>query len=91
MFNEDQRDHMRSLAAIPPAERCWCGWGRAGACDTPSPCPHDLTLADRISMASPCCGFYPPSFEHWRGSHFAGCTAEFRRRELEVADIGGEA
>lgn len=31
-FNEDQRDYMRSLAAIPREQRCECGWDTRGDC-----------------------------------------------------------
>ncbi len=75
-FNEEQRKHMRHLASIPAEERCWCGWARAGACDTASPCPPDVTLADRQRTEQPCCGRPAPrpDFPRTMGSHYAGCS-----------------
>ena len=55
-FNEDQEDYMRSLAAIPPAERCWCGWYRLGEC---SSCPAGATCADKLAVACPQCRSAP--------------------------------
>jgi hypothetical protein len=46
MFNEDQLDHMRSLAAIPPQEKCYCGWYRLGEC--PNGCPPDKNNLDKL-------------------------------------------
>lgn len=95
-FNEEQCKHVRYLASIPDGEWCWCGWGRAGACDTPAPCPPDLTLADRLRTEQPCCGRAAarPDFPRTTGSHYAGCTLRYREAfaiELGLVDLGGEA
>ena len=51
-FNDEQRDHMRSLEEIPPAERCWCGWYRLGQCRN---CPASATCADKLAARCPQC------------------------------------
>lgn len=93
MFNEEQREHMASLASIPPGDRCWCGWGVAGRCDTPSPCPSDATLSEKIASRLPCCGRAPDYITSTRttSSHYAGCTLEHREWERSTVDLGGEA
>lgn len=95
-FNAEQQAHMRALASIPDEQRCWCGWGRAGRCDTPDPCPPDLTLADRRVTEQPCCGrpAARPDFPRTTGSHYAGCMPRHRDAfaiELGLIDLGGEA
>jgi hypothetical protein len=35
-FNDEQRDHMRYLETVPPANLCWCGWFLRGECATKS-------------------------------------------------------
>lgn len=73
MFNDDQKAHMRSLAAIPPEERCWCGWCPSGECNVPDPCPPDSTCAQKLALRQPCCGWTP----HRPGTpqgHLAGCV-----------------
>lgn len=91
MFNAEQAEHMRDLAAIPPSERCWCGWGRAGACDTPNPCPPESgTLADALATACPCCGCRAERPDHPPTTvfHRAGCTRERRAEEIAALDLG---
>lgn len=90
MFNAEQAEHMRDLAAIPPSERCWCGWGLIGACDTPSPCPPDAMLGDALSTACACCGRRAarPDSMRTTGSHYAGCTRERRADEISALDLG---
>lgn len=39
-MNAEQREHVRSLAALKPGERCGCGWRRQEHCrerDCPRP------------------------------------------------------
>lgn len=80
-FNSEQEDYMRSLAAIPETERCFCGWDRFGECYN---CKRDSfatgkTLADRRSLECPHCGNY----QHREGgtiTHRIGCPA---RDQLE--------
>lgn len=95
MFNDDQLRHRRALAAISPHQRCWCGWGLAGRCDTPDPCPPDTTLADRFATEQPCCGrdATRPDALRTSGSHYAGCGPQYRDAffaELGLIDLGGE-
>lgn len=49
MFNEDQKSYMRSLAAIPDEEKCYCGWYRLSECRSSSrSCSDDpRTAVDR--------------------------------------------
>lgn len=93
MFNSDQMAHIESLSRVPADQRCWCGWGLAGRCDTPSPCPSGTTLADRLATEQPCCGrpAARPDLAQTTGSHYAGCTAERRALELSLVDLGGES
>jgi hypothetical protein len=96
VFNSEQRGHMEYLASIPPDQRCWCGWGLAGRCDTPSPCPPDASMADAMATRMPCCGRPAdrPDFPRTTGSHYTGCTPRNRDAfaiELELIDLGGEA
>jgi hypothetical protein len=56
-FNDDQLDYMRSLAAIPPAEKCYCAWFRLGECPN---CPPGLSAGDRVKLECRGCGNYPP-------------------------------
>lgn len=93
MFNREQREHMDYLASIPAVDRCWCGWGHAGRCDTPFPCPADATLADRLATEAPCCGRPAgrPDESRTSGSHYAGCRPSSRADELTRCDLGGEA
>jgi len=51
-FNADQEAHMRSLASIPPEQRCWCGWSLMGQCWK---CKTDRTCADKIAEWCPKC------------------------------------
>lgn len=90
MFNPEQLEHMRDLAAIPPTERCWCGWGRVGTCDTPNPCPPDVTLADRLPTQCQCCGRAAarPDATRTAGSHYHGCSRERRADEIAALDLG---
>lgn len=57
-FNEEQQGEMRYLASLKPEEKCWCGWCRAGHCDTPSCCAPEHTMADRMKVTCEC-GSYP--------------------------------
>lgn len=93
MFNDDQLAHMDELARVPATERCWCGWGFAGRCDTWHPCPPDVTLADRVATEMPCCRrpASRPDSSRTDGSHYAGCTAERREHERSLFDLGGES
>ena len=76
-FNEDQRDHMRSLAATPPERLSWCGWGSAGdpwCCGDPD-CmgkKEGKTLADKMKVWCPVCRNWP-----YKGviTHNIRCTA----------------
>lgn len=56
-FNSDQQDYMRSLAAIPPERKCWCGWYTLGDCPH---CPPGKTAADKIAAWCPECHNAPP-------------------------------
>jgi hypothetical protein len=91
-FNAEQRAHMSYLASLPADKRCWCGWGRAGACATPSPCPPDTTLADRLVTEMPCCGRAAarPDMARTSGSHYAHCKPAWREHERSLVDLGGE-
>jgi hypothetical protein len=80
-FNEDQEDSMRYLDSLSPEMKCWCGWYEAGKCDTPSPCPADATMADRLK-ATCACGGYPgkPGSPMY---HRPGCLARYEKLERE--------
>ena len=57
IFNIEQQEYMKELAAIPPKERCWCGWSRFGQCFN---CDQyeilkNLTLADKLPLQCPEC------------------------------------
>lgn len=56
VFNEEQQDHMRSLAAIPADQRCWCGWNRVNKCYN---CPAGYSLAQRLIVQCPSCRNFP--------------------------------
>lgn len=68
MFNEDQKDHMRSLASIPRHLRCKCGWYHKGACPNGSCaderliCPECATPWMKFSNGYSCnkCGYPLP-------------------------------
>ena len=67
-FNDDQLDHMRSIAAMPEDQVSWCGWGRAGDpwCCMAADCEGKTkgkTLADRRKVECPFCGNYPRNDE----------------------------
>jgi hypothetical protein len=96
-FNAEQEAHMDYLATIPPAQRCWSGWGllpdRVGCCGTL--CPADASLADNLATRQPCCGRPAPrpDFPFTTGSHYAGCTPRYRDAfaiDLGLIDVGGE-
>lgn len=76
-FNSEQRDHMKELTRIDPAQRCWCGWYRTGKCHR---CPPDKTLAQRIEVECPSCGNYPNAPDD-RLVHRKGCAAEAHARK----------
>jgi len=59
VFNEYQQEAMRDLAAMRPEDKCWCAWYPKGKCATPSPCPPDKSLADRLVVECPGCHNYP--------------------------------
>lgn len=94
-FNAYQRDHMRALTEIPADRRCWAGWcvlpDRRDCC-SPCPCPIDVTLADNLVSRQSCCERPSARPDELRtsGSHYAGCTMEWRREEIEHTDLGGE-
>jgi hypothetical protein len=58
MFNDDQRDYMRSLSTMPPAAKCYCGWYPVGECPN---CPPGLSVVDRTARECPECHNYPPA------------------------------
>ncbi len=100
MLNYHQREHMADLATIPAERRCWSGWcllPERKWCCSPSPCPYDVTLADRLRTKMPCCGrdASRPDASHTSGSHYAGCTPARRELMRSIAahwlDLGGEA
>lgn len=68
-FNQEQIEYMRSLDALPEAERCWCGWHPAGKCPN---CTR--TLAERRAWECSSCGNYP-SEPHRHVTHRIGCKA----------------
>lgn len=98
LFNPEQEAHMRYLASIPAEQRCWNGWcllPDRRYCSAPTPCPADVSLADRLVTQQPCCG--RPAAEPWStrttGSHYAGCTERYGERfavEYGLVDLGGE-
>lgn len=95
LFNREQQDYMQYLTSITADDRCWCGWGIAGECDTPDPCAHDMTFADRQRTEQPCCGrpAARPDFPRTTGSHYAGCTPRQRDAfaiEMGIIDLGGD-
>lgn len=98
-LNDDQRDHVRSLARLPDDARCWHGWCVLPYrlyCSSPSPCPPDASLADRLRTEQPCCGRPAgrPDDGRTSGSHYAGCKLRHRDAflvELGLVDLGGEA
>ena len=72
MFNEEQREHMKWLASIPPEKRCWCGWYRLGTCPH---CPEGRTGAEKLARKQPCCG-YTPAAPDGPDGHYFGCAAK---------------
>lgn len=78
-FNDDQLDHMRSIARLPDEQVSWCGWGRAGdphCCAAPD-CEGKTdgkTLADKKLVWCTSCHNYP--FRGGMISHRLGCTAQ---------------
>ena len=52
LFNQDQEDYMRELAAIPRNELCHCGWYRLGKCPN-GPCVRALEAAQAESERKP--------------------------------------
>ena len=61
MFNQDQIDHMKSLAKTPPEKRCYCGWSHIDE-QPPCPrCPLGPTLATRFALMCPHCHSAPPA------------------------------
>ncbi len=71
-FNQDQLDHMRSLSAMDPATKCWCGWFPVGQCRT---CPKDKSAADKIEAWCPSCNNAPLDYSrHGFIIHRMGCA-----------------
>lgn len=89
-FNVEQQEHMRSLSAIDPSRRAWCGWFLVGKCEHPDPCPTDLTTADKLNMRHECCGT-EPNLDNGRHGHNAGCNRAYREWFRDGFDLGGEA
>ena len=64
MFNAEQRDWMRMLAAMRLEDVCWCGWESVDTCARGcGPCGGEApiapaTLADRLLVQCEC-GVYP--------------------------------
>ena len=71
-LNDDQIDYIRSLGKIPPSERCYCGWYRAGKCYH---CKDRATLADRLKVQCPGCDNYPLLGGSIAVTHRIGCTS----------------
>ena len=76
-FNEGQRGYMNSLAQIPPAERCWCGWFRLGECHS---CPPDKTAADKLAARCPSCHNNPGPEGNRAIVHRIGCNQSGEER-----------
>lgn len=55
MFNEYQRDYMRSLDETHPSKLCYCGWHRVGDCST-YPAGDKRTSLDKLHdwLEKPC-------------------------------------
>ena len=78
MFNTEQRAYMRSLDAIPPERKCWCGWNRLGECRTG--CPPDATHADKIAAQCRKCR-NAPLRPGMKLTHRKGCAEENQTSE----------
>ena len=66
-FNDDQLDHMRSIAKLPDEQVSWCGWGtvadakRGWCCANPT-ClgkTEGKTAADKKRVWCPVCRMVP--------------------------------
>lgn len=98
MFNDDQRDYMRYLATMPSETKCWSGWcslvktdsSSRKLCSSPSPCPIDVTLAERQRMACEICGNYPDATT-MSFTHNHGCSKALRREFYSSIELGGES
>lgn len=79
MFNEYQLAHMRSLAAIPPEEKCWCGWERFGECNNEPPsCFEGVTCADKLAVSCRECGANPSGPDNSMIHHRITCSKRER-------------
>lgn len=57
MFNDDQVDYMKSLAATDPAKLCWCGWYQRGECL--NRCDPRYSAADKLAVKCQLCNATP--------------------------------
>lgn len=73
MFNDDQKDHMKSLFSIKPEELCWCGWYKKGECPQ---CDPNYSAADKLKMWCPSCHNAPNDYGKGNIVHIKGCTEE---------------
>lgn len=69
--NEEQQSYVRSLNAIDPSARCFCGWNRKGDCYNCREYPH-LSAADKLSRQCDVCG-WTPMFPDAKDGHYRGC------------------
>lgn len=95
MLNEDQKAHMRALAATPPTQLHWCGWYRNEQHLYPEThlhahcgCPSEFTVRDKLNMRCEVCGNEPHLEGGGRLVHLAGCTPAYRRSFYEAFDLG---
>ena len=70
MFNEEQRDYMRYLSTVDPANLCWCGWFHYGECPH---CQLGVTAADKLKVRCGECGNSPIG-PGGRLIHIIGCV-----------------
>ncbi len=87
-FNQEQTEHMDSLAAIPDEYRCWCGWNILGKCMN---CPEKSpSLAARIKVSCPHkqCRNYPnPNDPSGKIIHNVACPVSL---EAEMEAISSD-
>jgi len=75
MFNAEQREHMESLGAMSPEQKCWCGWNRVGDCHNPGPCQEGKTAADKMAVWCHDCHNEPGEFHRFSCPHDDGLSA----------------
>lgn len=75
MFNQEQKDYMKSLSEIPPDNLCWCGWYTLGSC---TKCPPNLSAKNKIDSWCEECHNEPSNYGKGDIRHRIGCSKKVK-------------